>query len=105
VSLVASLSQPKKVRLVRSRVVRVLTAGSTRDPVGVFLEEAATARLSLFCTHSYRKFLFDAERRWIGRDGKLRATDAQWHWFNKIRHEVRFRERMREHAEAQEPER
>jgi hypothetical protein len=87
----------------RLQVGRVLTSGSVSNPAAVFLEECAAAKLSLHCKPSQRYFMTVAERTWVRRDGALRATDAQWATFNRIRHSIRFKERMGAHAKAQEP--
>jgi hypothetical protein len=88
----------------RARVSRILTSGPETDPVGVFLEECAAGKLSPFCIPRQRWWLTLIERTYVRGGCEVWMTDRQLFVFNKIRHEIRYRERMGAYAKAQEPE-
>jgi hypothetical protein len=93
----------RRVHRRRERIARILTSGAETDPVAVFLEECAAGKLASSCKPRQRWWLTLTERVCV-RDGEVRMTDRQLFVFNRIRHEIRYRERMGAYAKAEEPE-
>jgi hypothetical protein len=87
----------------RRWMTRVLTAGASTDPVEVFRAEIAAALASTCLEERERRALKTALKMCV-RDGHVLMSEAGFRAFNRIRHNIKTKERLASYGETEEPE-